>query len=74
MSDESTSQPKSRICNCVTGCVQHGPQVTGLLLGLVREKCAALTADLTARAIALAERPADLQPYMQLQVWLLPLC
>jgi hypothetical protein len=43
-------------------------QVTGLLLGLVRDKCSALTTDLVAKASGLSERPVDLQPYMQLQV------
>lgn len=44
-----------------------GAQVKGLLLGLVRDSCAAVTTDLTAKAAALAEQPTELQPYMQLQ-------
>ena len=64
---QSTSRPNSCTCVCVTK-VQCVRQVTGLLLGLVRDKCAALTTDLVAKANGLSDRPVDLQPYMQLQV------
>lgn len=53
-----------------------GSQVKGLLLGLVRDSCAAVTAGMTEKATALGEQPTELQPFMQLQarVWFSCLC